>query len=114
MNQASPIGSVGLGKCARSRPKARGSTPFPGVQRNCSISTVPVSKRGAHHNRLSTPIGKPAAVRYIQLDDDNGCMIFGQPGRPAICASLQPSREMCGDTRAQAMLFLTDLDRLTS
>jgi len=60
MNQASPIGSVGFGKCARSRPKARGSTPFPGVQRNCSISLVSVSKRGAHHNRLSTFIGKPA------------------------------------------------------
>ena len=53
-------------------------------------------------------------MRCIQLDDDDGCKIFGQPGRPAVCASLQPSREMCGDTRAQAMLFLATLDRLTS
>jgi Fe-S-cluster containining protein len=60
------------------------------------------------------PNGKAAGVRCIQLDDDNGCKIFGQPGRPAVCASLQPSREMCGDTRAQAMLFLATLDRLTS
>ena len=60
------------------------------------------------------PNGKPAGVRCIQLDDDNGCKIFGQPGRPAVCASLKPSREMCGDTRAQAMLFLAELDRLTS
>jgi Fe-S-cluster containining protein len=60
------------------------------------------------------PNGKPAGVRCIQLDDDNGCKIFGQPGRPAVCASLMPSREMCGDTRAQAMFFLTELDRLTS
>jgi hypothetical protein len=60
------------------------------------------------------PNGKAAGVRCIQLDDDNGCKIFGQPGRPAVCASLQPSREMCGDNRAQAMLFLATLDRLTS
>ena len=60
------------------------------------------------------PNGKPAGVRCIQLDDANGCKIFGQPGRPAVCASLKPSREMCGDTRVQAMLFLTELDRLTS
>ena len=60
------------------------------------------------------PGGKPAGVRCIQLDDDNGCKIFGQPGRPAVCASLQPSREMCGDSREQAMFFLATLDRLTS
>jgi hypothetical protein len=60
------------------------------------------------------PNGKAAGVRCIQLDDDNGCKIFGQPGRPAVCASLQPSREMCGDDRAHAMLFLATLDRLTS
>jgi Fe-S-cluster containining protein len=60
------------------------------------------------------PNGKPAGVRCIQLDDDNGCKIFGRPGRPAVCASLKPSREMCGDNRAQAMFFLTELDRLTS
>jgi Fe-S-cluster containining protein len=60
------------------------------------------------------PNGKPAGVRCIQLDQDNGCKIFGRADRPAVCASLQPSREMCGDTRAQAMLFLATLDRLTS
>jgi Fe-S-cluster containining protein len=42
------------------------------------------------------PEGKPAGVRCIQLNDDNGCMIFGQPGRPAVCASLMPGLEMCG------------------
>jgi hypothetical protein len=60
------------------------------------------------------PNGKPAGVRCIQLDDANGCRIFGQPGRPAVCASLQPSREMCGATREQAMLFLGELERLTA
>ena len=60
------------------------------------------------------PNGKAAGVRCLQLDDDNGCKIFGQPGRPAVCASLQPAREMCGADRAHAMLYLATLERLTS
>ncbi|MDL2355171.1 MAG: YkgJ family cysteine cluster protein [Pseudomonadota bacterium] len=60
------------------------------------------------------PNGKAAGVRCIQLDAANGCLIFGQPGRPAVCASLQPSREMCGADRAHAMRFLATLERLTS
>ncbi|QJE00393.1 YkgJ family cysteine cluster protein [Massilia forsythiae] len=60
------------------------------------------------------PDGKPAGVRCVQLDDRHGCRIFGQPGRPRVCASLQPSHEMCGASRTQAMLFLTELERLTA
>lgn len=60
------------------------------------------------------PNGKPAGVRCIQLDDANGCKIFGQPGRPAVCASLRPSLEMCGSQQSHAMLFLAQLERLTS
>lgn len=60
------------------------------------------------------PNGKAAGVRCIQLDNDNACKIFGSPGRPAVCASLQPSHEMCGADRTHAMLFLATLDRLTS
>ncbi|MCS0609245.1 YkgJ family cysteine cluster protein [Massilia solisilvae] len=60
------------------------------------------------------PKGKPAGVRCAQLDDDNGCRIFGHPERPAVCASLQPSNEMCGGSRAQAMFFLAELERLTA
>jgi Fe-S-cluster containining protein len=60
------------------------------------------------------PNGKPAGVRCIQLDDANRCMIFGKPGRPAVCESLQPSAEMCGGSREHAMHFLARLDALTS
>lgn len=41
-------------------------------------------------------------------------MIFGKPERPAVCESLQPSVEMCGESREQAMFYLTQLDKLTS
>jgi Fe-S-cluster containining protein len=60
------------------------------------------------------PNGKPAGVRCVQLDENNGCKIFGQPGRPRVCASLPPSREMCGDSNQHAMFFLAELERLTA
>jgi hypothetical protein len=60
------------------------------------------------------PNGKPAGVRCVQLDEHNGCKIFGQPERPKVCGGLQPSQEMCGDSSRQAMFFLSELERLTA
>ncbi len=60
------------------------------------------------------PNGKPAGVRCVQLDDDNRCRIFGKPERPAFCGGLQPSAEMCGADREQAMLWLGELERITA
>lgn len=60
------------------------------------------------------PDGKPAGVRCVQLDEQLNCKIFGQPSRPAVCSSLKPSAEMCGDNREQAMIFLQRLESLTS
>jgi hypothetical protein len=60
------------------------------------------------------PDGKPAGVRCVQLDEHDGCRIFGHPDRPAVCASLQASSEMCGSSREQAMFFLSELERLTA
>jgi uncharacterized protein len=60
------------------------------------------------------PKGKPAGVPCIQLDADNRCMIFGKPERPAFCAGLQPSFEMCGESKHQAMFYLTQLEIATA
>lgn len=60
------------------------------------------------------PNGKPAGVRCVQLMDDNGCAIFGRPERPAFCAGLQPSVEMCGSSREHAMRWLGQLERATA
>jgi hypothetical protein len=60
------------------------------------------------------PNGKPAGVRCVQLGDDNLCMVFGKPERPAFCGGLQASAEMCGETRQQAMLWLTALELATA
>ena len=56
------------------------------------------------------PNGKPAGVRCVQLSDDNRCLIFGMPERPVVCASLRPMAEMCGDSAAAAMIYLTELE----
>ena len=60
------------------------------------------------------PLGKPAGVHCVQLDENLGCRIFGQPERPAVCAGLQPSVEMCGTTREHAMLWITELEAATA
>jgi hypothetical protein len=60
------------------------------------------------------PHGKPAGVRCVQLDTANRCRLFGQPERPAVCSSLTPSPAMCGDSAAQAMSYLTRLEKETA
>ncbi|MFN7726029.1 MAG: YkgJ family cysteine cluster protein [Rubrivivax sp.] len=59
------------------------------------------------------PQGKPAGVRCVQLDDADRCRLFGRPERPAVCGSLTPSPDMCGDSRAQAMRWLGSLEVAT-
>lgn len=60
------------------------------------------------------PNGKPAGERCAHLSASLQCLIFGQPERPAVCAGLQPSAEMCGTTRTHAMTWLTVLERETA
>ena len=59
------------------------------------------------------PHGKPAGMPCIQLDEQLRCRIFGQPDRPAVCASLRPSPDMCGIDRDAAMAMLSRLEALT-
>lgn len=58
--------------------------------------------------------GKPAGVRCIQLDNEDRCRLFGRPERPAFCGGLQPSQEMCGDSREHAVRWLSALERDTA
>lgn len=59
------------------------------------------------------PQGKPAGVPCVQLDEFLRCSLFGQPERPAVCRSLRPEPEMCGDSREQAMRWLGYLEDAT-
>lgn len=60
------------------------------------------------------PHGKPAGVPCVQLDAQLRCRLFGLPQRPAVCVSLRPAREMCGETREQALHALGRLEVLTA
>jgi uncharacterized protein len=57
--------------------------------------------------------GKPAGIPCVQLLPDYRCALFGQPERPAVCASLRPTDTMCGSTREDALLFLAALELAT-
>jgi len=60
------------------------------------------------------PDGKPAGVRCVQLDAASVCRLFAHPDRPAVCASLKPSTEMCGDNREHALNYLQRLEAFTA
>ena len=63
---------------------------------------------------LVNGISKPAGVRCIQLDASNLCLLFGHPDRPAVCAGLQPSAEMCGESNSHAIQWLSELEAKTA
>ena len=60
------------------------------------------------------PQGKSAGVRCVQLDAQERCLIFGHPERPAVCLSLHPTHEMCGNFKEQALTWLNQLECLTA
>jgi len=67
---------------------------------------------------ISTPIpgmpdGKPAMVRCVQLSEDNRCLLFGRPERPAVCVSYTATREWCGETNEEAFVRLEQLEMKT-
>jgi hypothetical protein len=59
------------------------------------------------------PEGKKAGERCAQLTPDNRCMLFGKPGRPAVCIEFKPSLEMCGENNEHAFRYLGLLEEET-
>lgn len=59
------------------------------------------------------PHGKPAGIPCVQLLPDFRCAIFGRPERPAFCAGLRPSEEMCGGSREEALARINRLEHAT-
>lgn len=58
-------------------------------------------------------LGKPAGIRCVQLSGDDRCLLFGDARRPAVCARLAPSAEMCGDSREEALRRLAAWEEVT-
>lgn len=68
---------------------------------------------------INTPIpgmphGKPAGIPCVHLDDAMRCRLFGRPERPAFCSSLQPSPDMCGGRREEALALLAAMEAATA
>ncbi|MBF24204.1 MAG: zinc/iron-chelating domain-containing protein [Pusillimonas sp.] len=59
------------------------------------------------------PNGKPAGEPCVHLDTAFRCRIFNDPLRPQVCHDLQPSEDMCGDHREQALRWLGYLEDAT-
>lgn len=60
------------------------------------------------------PAGKPAGVWCVQLDEQLRCRLFGDPRRPAVCASLRPEPGMCGSDREEALRQIRWLELQTA
>jgi hypothetical protein len=60
------------------------------------------------------PQGKPAGVACLHLTSRYACGLYEHPQRPRCCGGLQPSREMCGDTREEALAYLEALEIATA
>lgn len=58
--------------------------------------------------------GKPAGIRCINLDENNMCKIFNHPKRPKVCKDLQPCKEMCKNTKEEALRYLIELEEATN
>ncbi len=62
---------------------------------------------------LLLPDGKLAMLPCMHLDSDMRCKIFFSNDRPKVCASLKPSKEMCGNNKEDAIAYLTWLEQET-
>lgn len=60
------------------------------------------------------PNGKAAGEWCLHLGDSLECGLFNDPRRPLVCSQLQPSPQMCGESRQHAMTFLGRLEAQTS
>jgi len=100
-----------------------GLLPWTGIPAACdgSGTSMPCKKCGACciAPSITTPMpnmptGKPAGARCVNLSDENLCMLYGRPERPAFCAGWKPSPEVCAESFAQAMKNLTTLEAETA
>jgi uncharacterized protein len=57
------------------------------------------------------PLGKPAGVSCVHLDEGFACRLYGDSRRPLICAGFAAERSVCGDNRDQALVNIQQLER---
>jgi len=60
------------------------------------------------------PLGKPAGVPCLQLDELGLCKLFGQPSRPDVCKRFVAAADVCGTDKPQALRLIGELEVATS
>lgn len=60
------------------------------------------------------PLGKPAGVRCVNLDEDHHCRVWNTPQYPPVCRGFGAELMTCGDSREEAIVLLTIMERETS
>ncbi len=78
----------------------------PGCGACCIAPSITTPFRGM-------PNGKRAGERCVHLDLGNRCGLFGHHDRPQFCIDLRAEPSMCGDSDAEAMTILTQLEAAT-
>ena len=59
------------------------------------------------------PDGKPAGVRCVQLTDTNQCKLFGSYDRPDVCSEFPATKDVCGNSRQEAMRLIEIMEKET-
>ena len=77
---------------------------------HCGACCIAPSITGSFYGM---PDGKPAGVPCTHLDDQMGCRLFGDPRRPALCDQFKAEPAVCGDSSAQALRIIEQLEILS-
>ncbi|OIN04771.1 YkgJ family cysteine cluster protein [Oceanisphaera psychrotolerans] len=59
------------------------------------------------------PNGKAAGESCLHLLEDMRCALFGKPERPAVCAAFKAMPDVCGDSQAEALWLIEELESAT-
>lgn len=59
------------------------------------------------------PDGKPAGISCVHLDVQMRCVLFGDPRRPELCDAFAAEPAVCGGDRAEALINIAQLERLS-
>lgn len=60
------------------------------------------------------PAGKPADTPCVNLDmSTHSCTIWDTDQYPAVCAQFAAQRDVCGDSREDALKLIGDMERDT-
>lgn len=59
------------------------------------------------------PHGKKAGERCVNLTAEGLCRVWGTKDYPDVCRQFTPQRWVCGDTAAEALRLLAELEEKT-